>query len=493
MNGRVTIDGLRAREYLRVSKDPRQRSQSKGQQHAENLEVWPTLAYGKAYDDTGSASEFQVRKRDDFDRLVGDLDADRFGAAVLVVWEISRGSRQVEEWCKLIRLLRERGVLVAVTSEGRVYDPRDGGDHADLLAAAVDAQRSSYQTSVRVRRDVKASAAKGRPHGKIPYGYARRYDPTTGRSKQVVDQREAEVVRELFDRVAAGHSLKAISRDFTERGIVSRGSENVSPRPFLPTSLRWMANSPAYAGMRTHRPGGRRGGAEVVMIPGSWEALVPPDLWHKVRRILSDPARRTSRNGRALHLLSRIARCAACDGWLGVGYRHGVRQYICQNGHTRCSADELDRIAEVRMLEYLAEPGAWTRRFAVDDDADTRAATLRVEVAEIQAALDDLADQVRRRKLSAAFASATEPGLRADLDAAEARLAALSTPRELSDLIRPGADVVDRWMALADNVPVRREIARLLIGPDGLAGSLRVDRCPGRRPTPTAERVSFDP
>ena len=37
-----------------------------------------------------------------FAGLLADLDADRFGAGVLVLWESSRGSRKVSEWCALI-------------------------------------------------------------------------------------------------------------------------------------------------------------------------------------------------------------------------------------------------------------------------------------------------------------------------------------------------------------------------------------------------------
>ena len=54
----------------------------------------------------------------------------------------------------------------------------------------------------------------------MPYGYTRTYDPQT---RKLVSQdphlAEAPLVRELFARLRTGHSLKAIARDFTARGL----------------------------------------------------------------------------------------------------------------------------------------------------------------------------------------------------------------------------------------------------------------------------------
>ncbi|MEO7194767.1 MAG: hypothetical protein ABIZ05_08090 [Pseudonocardiaceae bacterium] len=48
-------------------------------------------------DESVSASRFSRKVRGGFDALIVDLEADRFGAQVLMIWESSRSSRRVGE------------------------------------------------------------------------------------------------------------------------------------------------------------------------------------------------------------------------------------------------------------------------------------------------------------------------------------------------------------------------------------------------------------
>ncbi|MET7727737.1 recombinase family protein [Streptomyces mirabilis] len=65
------------------------------------------IVLGEPYEDTGSASRYQRKSRDGFDKLIDDLKKDTFGADVLILWESSRGSRKVGEWITLIELCEE--------------------------------------------------------------------------------------------------------------------------------------------------------------------------------------------------------------------------------------------------------------------------------------------------------------------------------------------------------------------------------------------------
>ena len=95
--------GSRAREYLRVSLDRSGRARSLEEQHADHVRVveeqgW--ILVEEAYrDESVSASRYSRKARDGFDALIEDLERDRFGAQVLVIWESSRGSRRVGSGC----------------------------------------------------------------------------------------------------------------------------------------------------------------------------------------------------------------------------------------------------------------------------------------------------------------------------------------------------------------------------------------------------------
>jgi site-specific DNA recombinase len=270
------------REYLRVSYDRSGRERSQNEQHDDNARACTehaiTLATPYRESGSASASRYARKSRDDFARLLADLESGRFGANVLVLWESSRGSRKVGEWVTLIELCEDQGVSIFVTTHGREYDPGNARDRRSLLEDAVDSEYESSKVSARARRASAANAAAGKPHGRVPFGYQRRYDE---RTKAFLAQEphpdQAPIVREVFIRVRAGHSLRAIARDFEARGFVNR-----SGRPFTAAHLRVLALTASYAGVRLHDPEGKRTGRRVNVYgapgvqqtPGTWPALV---------------------------------------------------------------------------------------------------------------------------------------------------------------------------------------------------------------------------
>lgn len=475
----TTTDGTIAREYLRVSKDKSGRERSITEQHTENeaeaAEYDWTL--GQPYSDVGSASRYAAKPRGDYDTLIADLRADRFGADILLLWESSRGSRRASEWLALIELCAERGVQIHVTSHRRTYDPRNGRDRKSLRDDASDSEYESDKISQRATRANGANAKAGRPHGRVPYGYRRTYDPATGKLVgQEVDPAEAKVIRELFDRVAKGHSLRSIAADFERRGIAKP-----SGGPFSAQHLRNLATRHVYAGIRVHH------GQE---HPADWPAIVDRRTWLRVQGILSAPERTTTRPGRARHLLSMIAKCDVCSGPLAASYRREGREYQChEGGHVRVNADGLDDLAEKAIVGYLARDDVAEKITRRDgDDAALEAAKLAV--AEIRREADDLADQVGRGTLTATLAARAEPAILARLAAAQARVDELQTPAPLAGYITPGKDAARRWKAAP--MSAKREVARLLLAPTYL-GEWRVTRSPspGHR-VPVKDRVVIE-
>jgi DNA invertase Pin-like site-specific DNA recombinase len=477
-----------AREYLRVSYDKSGRERSNDEQHGDNERDAAEHGWklGKPYRDTGSASRHASKRRADFDRLVADLEADQFGAQVLILWESSRGSRRLSEWAVFLELLEERSVQVWVTTHRRLYDLSNPRDRRTLHEDGVDSEYESGKISTRSKRASAANAADGRPHGRIPYGYRRTYDPTNGRLVgQEPEPAEAAVVVELFERLEAGHSLKAIARDFHARGIASRNGV-----PFKPETLRPMALTPLYAGYRSHAPGRDMTRQERLrrstLVKATWPALVDDATFKAVQARLNDPSRVTTRPGRGKHLLSMIAVCDVCGGVVAATYRDGSRQYQCHTGgHLRIDADDLDALAEAAILTYLTDPANVGQ--LADADVGEALAAARDEVASISAEHAELTRQVGDGSLSATLAAGAEPRILARLRAAERRVEELSTPSALRGLIGPADDVQERWDAAP--MSTRREVARLLLVPD-LVGQLRVARSPKRgHRVPVTERV----
>jgi site-specific DNA recombinase len=84
------------------------------------------LSEDSYWDESISASRYFRGVRGGFDALIADLEQDRFGAQVLMIWESSRGSRRVGEWVRLLELCEQRAVLIFVAAHGRCYEPGNG-------------------------------------------------------------------------------------------------------------------------------------------------------------------------------------------------------------------------------------------------------------------------------------------------------------------------------------------------------------------------------
>jgi DNA invertase Pin-like site-specific DNA recombinase len=488
------------REYLRVSVDKSGRERSPDEQHADHERAAGQFGFclcATAYRDIGSASPYARKRRDDFDRLIGDLEEGRFGAALLIIWDSSRGSRRLSEWVRLIELAQEHGVKFFVWTHGRIYDPNNGRDRRSLQEEGVDAEYASSKISDGVLRSGRSNAAAGKWHGRIPYGYRRIRDLQTGKFvAQVPEPEEAEIVRELFARLLEGHSMRSISKDFEARGVLTHQHYDKTGNPlprkaFSAQHLRSLALSPTYIGERVHDPASRSTGRKkptttpATIVKGQWDGIVSKADFLAVQRLLTAPERVTTRPGRGVHLLSMYVLCDVCEGPVSVRLGGGDHTYACREaGHVKINKAALDTYATEIIVGYLARPDiheAFAATAVNGDELDR----VRDEIASIRAELDDLAAQVGSGALSATLAARAEPPMLARLAAAEKHAADLSTPPALAGWTGPVGEVRARWEAAP--VSARREVARFLLTPE-LLGELRIGRAP-RRGGPVSDRA----
>lgn len=501
---------LTGREYLRVSSNEDGTSTSTDEQHGANASgaAREGITLGVPYADDGiSASAYGTKIREGFGRLMDDLRTGAFGADVLVMWESSRGSRKVGEWVDLIELLAKLGVLVYVTTHGRMYDPRNPRDERSLLEDAVDSQYESRKISSRVRRNKASRAAAGAPEGRAPLGYVRLYDPVTRkRTAQVPDDSPlipdearpavpmAPRIRDMFAAIRRGESLKSIERAWAAAGLasperVTKKGKAMGGKPYTAQHLRSLALTHAYAGLRTHVAESKSGVAGRKPTPdqifeGSWEPIVDRETFYAVQEILNDPARRTSRPGRANHLLTMIARCDVCGSVVTFRSVRGGQLFCRAANHLRISEAAVDVYAESVILSYLGADDFGALMAERDADHGSKLRELRAEIKALKGRLDALADNV---EISEELLARRATALNAALSAAREQERELSTPDALRGLIEPGEGVADRWELLS--MESKRQVARLLLAP-GALGYLTVTREPFRGAS-VADRVQL--
>ncbi len=435
----------RAALYGRVSKD-KQQGRSVIEQADESrtacaLNGWEvTQTYS---DNDVSASRFGTKARPGWVQLVADLDAGMFD--VLVLWEPSRGSRELMAWAALLDACRRRKVLVHVTSHQHTYDLSKPRDWRSLAEDGVDSAYESEKSSQRIRRSMAANAVAGRPHGRTPYGYVRRYDPATKvLVAQEPDPLTAPIVREVFKRFAAAEPVSVVTADLNQRGVLSPAGG-----PWYRQNVRKLALSHAYIGQREF-------GGEIHQ--GNWPALVDAEVWYAARRVLLDPQRIMTKPGRFKYLLSYLACCGVCDAPLQAAPRTGEPSYVCPNGgHVQCKVAWLDKIITPLIIAALDDKKMMARLAGGDDKAVLQA---RAQVAALRGRLDGFRDAAAAGELTPASLAHVEARLLTEIETARKRAASASVPSVLRGLA--GADHVQaRWDEMS--VAGRRKVVAALL------------------------------
>ena len=446
----MSVQAQRAGVHGRVSDDKSGTGRSVTEQQDDNRAACAANGWKVAeeYEDLSlSASRFARKPREDWLRLQDDIKTGRLD--VVVLWESSRGSRKAGEWMAFLDACRDHSVKVHITTHRRSYDMAVPRDWRTLAEDGVDSAYESEKTSLRIKRSLEANARDGRPHGPIPYGYERRYDPRTkALAGQLPDPVTAPAAREIIERVAGGDPVSAIVASLNGRGVPSPSGGRWGR-----TQVRRIATNPVYAGKREHGAGG--------LVEAIWPPLVDEVTAQAARRVLGDASRKTTRPGSQKHLLSYLAVCGKCGGHLAVHGRRTGRtpymQYACQVSCVAMAQVPVDWFVTELALRRLAQPD-FHKNLTAGGDGKVLAA--RAEAAGLRERHDKLAAAAAAGEITMTLLAKTERELLPAIGAAEARATALVVPLPLRQLAEPGADIGERWGRLP--VAARREVLRHL-------------------------------
>lgn len=405
-----------------------------------------------------SASRYATKDRPDFAALVEHI---RSGACrMIAMWEASRGSREIEEWIRFLKLCRKQGVLIRIYggNDPRTFDVRKRRDWRILVEEGVDAHDESELLSERVRDGVRDAAAQGKPYGKVQYGYQRVYD-TRGRFvEQVKDPVQSAVIRKMVEDTFAGVPMNTQARALNKAGV----STPTGIGEWHGNMINRLLRKPSYVAIRRHVTKDESGVEHISCYPGDWPAIIEPDEHRRLLEILEAPDRRNFGDGSALkYQLVNAAQCTKCDGSIGwTGGNRNDRRLQRADGRYRCAAcygfsaprQPIDDLVDRLLTARLRRKDALTVFAPRKDNAAIAAVRAAKEVLE-----DRLADAKREWKagrISAASFGEFERDMAPQIEEADGRLRDLSTPPVLHGL--DPIEIAGNWPAVP--VGVRREI-----------------------------------
>lgn len=446
-------------------------------------EGWDLLP--SRYDDGGYSGANMERPA--LRRLMADVEAGR--VQVVVVYKLDRLSRSLLDFTKLMEVFDTRKVaFVSVTQH---FDTSTSMGRLMLHILLSFAQFEREMIAERTRDKIGAARRRGKWTGGMQ---VLGYDVAPGGGRLLLNEGEAERVREIFTTYLREESLRATAalmnaRGFTTKGWTTREGRERRGRPFDKLNLRSLLMNPLYAGRISCRGG--------ETVPGEHPAIVPEEVWDGAQRLLRHGARTGGSRARNKYgaLLREILRCGACDAAMSHAYsvRRGkrYRYYVCgkalKQGWAACPtksvpAGEIERFVVERIRAVGADEGlvAATVAAAREQQAKGLRALQRERAAAERVLRSQHADEQR---LVPGRDAARLAGLRDRLrdaergltDARERLVAAEAEAIDEGDLARALSLFDPVWDALFPKEQAR--VLRLLIERvtyDGGAGTLSV-------------------
>lgn len=307
-------------------------------------------------------------------------------ADVLVVWKVSRVSRNRKDWAVAVDRVEVAGGRLESATERLDTSTSTGRFTRGMLAelAAFESERAGEQWKEAHFRRLRA----GLPHsGGARWGYS--YD--LNEKMHVVDPVEGPRVTETYQRYVAGESTYSLIR-----WLNSIGSRTTAGLLWSDTALRRVMDSGFQAGILTYKD---------QQYDGIHEKLVPPELWDQYKVARQARRKTPSRMARSQYLLSGLVRCV-CGSPMHAGQYGEQRRakYRCRDSKERGAHGGggyvMAYYVEAAVINWLKDLAVSE---AVDSEVKTQTSTTRTktevkrlarEVNEIERQLSDLSIQL---------------------------------------------------------------------------------------------------
>ena len=266
------------------------------------------------YDD--GISGRNVKKRDDFNKMIAMAKDKSHHFETIFVWKFSRFARNQEQAILYKNLLRKNGVSVVSVSE-----PIPEGHFGTLIERIIEWMDEFYSINlgVEVSRGMEEKFSRGEPTNNAPFGY-------NMKDKQwFINEEEAEIVREVFKRFTDGEGTRAIAIDLGNRGIKTMRGNAPDNR-----WVDYMLNNPAYIGKLRRSPNGARAiskryykNDDIIIVDGCHEPIITQELWDKaqerIKLIKATYPKHAKREQPIDYMLKGFVRCSSCGGSLALG------------------------------------------------------------------------------------------------------------------------------------------------------------------------------
>lgn len=474
----MTGNGARSAIYCRISRD----SEGLGLGVSRQLDACRKLAdqlgwaVADVYSDNSRSAYDRSKKRPEYERMLADVQAGRIDG--VLCYAVDRLTRHPIELERLVEVFASNRIAVRTVVGGELdLNTEEGLLRARIMGSV--ARFESGRKGERLRAKAEQLVADGRRPcgGPRPFGYDRHYDDPDSPRRRIIGESindvEAAAIRDAAERLLAGESMRSVSAEWNERGLLTSMGNRWSL-----TSFRQTMTSPRLAGLVVHH------GQAVKGVTAQWPKILEKETHEELVALVA--GRRTPRESSARRFWLTGSLFCSCGMPMSVGKaKNGKRRYVCKArteggcGSRVVTLPDLEVFMKALVIERLRDPQLLRDLAARGDSA-------KAETKLLMRAVD--ADERRLPLLEEQLTEGDPediPEIRAAVRKVRARIAenrdALAQVVGVHPLVGVDVhDLEDRW----DSLDVTRRsgllrvagIARVVINPTSLRGKFDADR-----------------
>lgn len=299
------MDNLKAAIYVRVSTDDQategysieaQKYELKKYCSTKQIEIY------KIYSDEGYSGKNLERPY--LKEMIIDGAKKQFD--IVLVWDMSRLSRDVADTALLIKELSNNKISIYAITQGIDTQTDSGVFYAQIMSCMSQLERTKIIERAKLGKAEKAR--QGGTTGGIIYGY----DSING--LLVVNEREASIIKDIFRWYIQGKGIMEIRDTLNNLGIMTKKNKH-----FTEHAIRYYLTNHKYAGLMTYGKYSNCSDREkkklekdYIISKGKHEAIIDEQTFNKVQEIMNSKKFSKKRGHPAVHLLSGFIICPHC-------------------------------------------------------------------------------------------------------------------------------------------------------------------------------------
>ncbi len=331
--------------YCRVSTEEQSENGYSIDEQERLLEEWcKKMGYViyKCYSDRGISGK-NIKDRPALKELLSDAKAGKFD--MVISWKINRVSRKLEDVLKIVNLLEKNNITFKSYSEPFETDTPAGRMQFQMMALIGEFERGTIAQNVKMGMIAKAKSGNWCGGRVLGYDLVPNNPPEEekkGKNKLKINEKEAEIVRFIFNEYSKGKGYKAITNQINKLGYKTKKGND-----FSVGSIRDILTNPVYIGeirynVRQNWSEKRRRNINPnpIRVKGKHEAIIDRELWDKVQLILESKKGKPSRIYDGEYPLTGILRCPKCGAGMVIsrttntladGSKKRIAYYCCGN------------------------------------------------------------------------------------------------------------------------------------------------------------------